>query len=77
MISKNSPEHPALIKEWDDFVNSHYDNDEKWKWIMDHYDTFDRPDEYDDQKKWLIQSGFSKIDIGWRKEYWVNYLAYK
>ncbi len=75
MISKSSEDHPALIHSWDVFVNSHYPPREKWDWIMEHYDAFDRPDDYKDQIAWLKDAGFDQVHIGWQEGYWINLVA--
>lgn len=77
MIHKTHSDHPDLIKEWDTFVNGNHTNDEKWKWIMEHYEAFDRPDHYDDQIAWLKNAGFADIRITWQKGFWVSLQAVK
>jgi ubiquinone/menaquinone biosynthesis C-methylase UbiE len=77
MINKENPDHSRLVKEWGSFVNSNYPTQEKWDWIMDHYNTFDSPDNYNDQIKWLEEEGFESIKIRFRINYWANLLAIK
>ncbi len=77
MISKDHPDHPLLLNEWDLFVNSNNEDPEKWVWIMEHYDAFDRPDHFDDQIRWLQQAGFTDVSIPWKKGYWMTLKAVK
>ena len=77
MISKTHPDHPDLLLEWDTFVNSNNKDPEKWIWIMEHYDAFDKPDHFNDQITWLKQAGFSEVNIPWRQGYWMTIQAIK
>ncbi len=77
MISKNSPEHPKLLENWKTFVNSNFPNGEKWKWLLEHYNEFDKPDNFKDQIEWLKESGFIAIEITTRKDYWMHLQAVK
>ena len=77
MIHKSHPDHPQLVADWGEFVNSHYPDEEKWLWIMEHYDTFDKPDLFDDQMAWLQDAGFSEVNIPWREGYWCSLQAIK
>jgi ubiquinone/menaquinone biosynthesis C-methylase UbiE len=77
MISKTDPRHSALIEEWGTFVTSHYPDEEKWIWIMEHYDAFDHPDDFDAQVGWLTDAGFSKATAPWRNGFWVSLQATK
>ena len=77
MIHKSHSDHPALLAEWDAFVNGNHDDGEKWKWIMEHYDAFDRPDHYEDQIRWLEEAGFSSVRITFQKGYWISLQATK
>ena len=77
MINKEDQHHNALIIEWGKFVKSNYVTEEKWLWIMDHYEAFDRPSDFKDQKKWLEAAGFAEVSIKWNENYWVNFVAKK
>ena len=77
MIHKTNPEHPALKREWEEFVLSNHDNAEKWNWLMEHYDTFDTPDNWKDQVGWLNDAGFSAVNIPWQEGYWTHIQAIK
>lgn len=77
MISKNNPEHPLLLKKWEKFVLNNYPTKEKWKWLMEHYNTFDQPTNYQTQIKWLQKIGFSKVHTPFRNEYWTHLQAIK
>ena len=77
MINKKSPEHVALLEQWQTFVLNNYDSSEKWEWLMEHYNEFDNPDSYDDQKKWLEHVGFKKLNTITNEIYWVHYHVIK
>jgi len=77
MISKNNPEHPTLLKEWKVFVDSNFPNGEKWNWLQEHYNEFDKPDNYKDQIEWLQNTGFSTIEITMTEDYWTHLQAIK
>ena len=77
MISKSHPEHSKLVQEWKLFVNTNFPDGEKWKWIMDHYDEFDRPDHIDDQTMWLQDVGFNDINSISYEKYWTYFRAIK
>jgi len=77
MISKTNPEHPMLLEQWNKFVNINFPDGEKWAWIMEHYEAFDRPTDYLDQIEWLKNTGFTNIQIPFKKDYWVYLQAVK
>ena len=77
MVNKNSGEHERFIEEWKTYINASYPDGEKWAWMTEHYDAFDRPDAYDDQVSWLRTAGFRHIGTGWREGWWVNLIAGK
>ena len=77
MISKSSESHSDLIEEWSEFIMSNNEDEEKLKWIMEHYEAFDKPDHYEDQISWLKDAGFSKVKIAWREGFWVSLQAKK
>ncbi len=77
MISKDHPDHPELLKTWKDFVSKTFPDGEKWDWIMEHYEAFDRPANYQDQVEWLRNSGFADIEIPFKDGYWIFLQAVK
>lgn len=77
MIDKDGHNHPDLLVEWKKFVLSNYPTDEKWLWLMEHYDTFDHPNDFRRQIQWLQNSGFSKVSCAWQESYWTSLLARK
>ncbi|GAA4311874.1 class I SAM-dependent methyltransferase [Pontixanthobacter gangjinensis] len=77
MISKNSPEHPKLLEEWGGFVNSNFPDGEKWEWVMEHYEQFDKPSDLKEQLDWLKLAGFTEVDIPYRDGHWVFLRARK
>lgn len=72
MINKNKPEHLKLLYDWELFVYESFPNGEKWEWLMEHYNEFDKPDDYNDQIKWLKEAGFKNISLPTKKGYWVH-----
>ena len=77
MIDKNSPEHYGLVKDWEAFVNANHPDGEKWEWLAEHYEAYDRPDDYAHQRSWLLDAGFRGVAIGWRTGHWINFSAVK
>lgn len=77
MIDKNKPEHLKLLKEWRTFVFKGFPDGEKWKWLMEHYDEFDKPDAYNDQVNWLKQAGFKNIRLTTKESHWIHLRAIK
>ena len=77
MISKTNPDHPVLLKEWKKFVYANFPDGEKWTWLMEHYEVFDKPTDYLVQIDWLKSAGFSKISTPFREDYWVYLQAVK
>jgi tRNA (cmo5U34)-methyltransferase len=77
MISKTNPDHPMLLEKWKEFVNTNFSDGEKWLWLMEHYEAFDKPTDYQVQIKWMRNAGFSDIQIPFKEEYWVHLQAEK
>jgi tRNA (cmo5U34)-methyltransferase len=77
MISKNNPDHSELLEEWKEFVKKSFPDGEKWTWMMEHYERFDRPTDYGLQIEWLKKAGFTDIQNPFKKEYWVYLQAVK
>jgi tRNA (cmo5U34)-methyltransferase len=71
MINKNDADHPQLLLEWEAYARSNNTSDEEWKWIMEHYDVYDSPDNADLQIEWLKEAGFSQVGKFWNIGYWV------
>ena len=76
-ISKNNPEHPILKQQWKGFVHKTFPNGEKWKWLMEHYNEFDKPDNLKDQLQWLEKVGFDTVDVKVYEKYWTHFRAIK
>jgi ubiquinone/menaquinone biosynthesis C-methylase UbiE len=72
MIHKGDSAHPKLLKKWKAYVHESFPDGEKWKWIMEHYDEFDFPDNLDDQIDWLKNNGFNKIRRTSYEKYWTH-----
>jgi ubiquinone/menaquinone biosynthesis C-methylase UbiE len=73
MINKKNPDHSRLIKYWKTFVTNNYADDEKWKWLMEHYDEFDKPDNFKNQMAWLEKLGYKVIDTKVNDKYWAHF----
>ncbi len=71
MINKENSSHPELLQDWKAFVYKSFPDGEKWEWIMEHYDAFDKPDSLEDQLLWLQEAGFSDIECSVRENYWT------
>lgn len=77
MISKEHEEHERVKSKWKTFVTGNYPNDEKWKWIMEHYAEYDNPDNLIEQTQWLIDLGFEIHHTVVKDKYWVHFKARK
>ena len=77
MISKTNPDHKNLIKNWEKFVNKSFPDGEKWTWIMEHYDAFDKPMDYQLQMEYLRSAGFDDVQTPFQKGYWTHIQAIK
>lgn len=77
MISKANPDHKKLIKSWEKFVNISFPDGEKWAWIMEHYEAFDKPTDYDLQIEYLSRAGFENIQTPFKQAYWTHIQAIK
>jgi ubiquinone/menaquinone biosynthesis C-methylase UbiE len=77
MINKTSPDHPRLLQQWKEFVDINFPDGEKWKWLMDHYESFDKPTDFLTQQEWLKHVGFTDIEICFREDHWVHLQAVK
>ena len=77
MIDRSSPSHAGLIAYWKTFVLSNYPTLEKWEWLMEHYNEFDNPDSFFNQKNWLENAGFKEFNTFINDAYWIHYQALK
>ena len=77
MISKTNPDHPMLLEQWKEFVNTNFSDEKKWIWLMEHYEFFDKPTDYLVQIEWMRNSGFTNIQILFREDYWIHLQAVK
>ncbi len=77
MISKTNPDHAMLLRQWEVFVNNNFSDDQKWTWLMKHYEAFDKPTDYLVQLEWLKNAGFMDIQIPFREDYWIYLQAVK
>jgi ubiquinone/menaquinone biosynthesis C-methylase UbiE len=72
MIDKNKPEHLKLLKDWKAFVHKSFPDGEKWEWLMEHYNEFDKPDDFQKQSQWLEEAGFTTIEVIAKEGYWMH-----
>lgn len=77
MITKTNPDHPQLLEQWGNYVNSNFPDGEKWAWVMEHYEAYDQPADYFLQIDWLKNAGFTDIQIPFKEDYWVYMQAVK
>ena len=76
-VDKQSDEHEALLAEWENFSLGSGRSKEDWEWLMDHYNRYDRPDAFDDQREWLLEAGFSTVSMSWNQGHWGCFHAFK
>ncbi len=77
MINKNNPDHQNLLASWKSFVVKNNFGSDKWEWLMEHYEEFDRPDNFNDQICWLENIGFKTIDTRINQKYWAHFKVLK
>lgn len=77
MISKTNPDHVMLLSEWKKFVNANFPDGEKWAWLMEHYEAFDKPTDYAKQVAWLKNAGFNTVHFPFKEGYWMQLQAIK
>lgn len=77
MISKTNPEHKSLLLKWKSFVFKSFPDGQKWDWLMEHYNQFDKPDQHEEQKDWLALAGFNDIRLTIFAKYWTHMSATK
>ncbi len=77
MINKAAPAHEKHLEDWKLFVNTNYPDGEKWEWLMEHYEAFDKPDSFEDQSAWLTEAGFNHIEIPFQQDHWIHVQAFK
>ena len=73
----NEPYHTKVIAGWKNDAFQRGTTPDEWKWIMDHYNTFDFPNSFEDQHLWLTQAGFKNPKITWQVKAWGTILAKK
>lgn len=77
MIDKAHPEHIQFLKKWELFVKANYSDAEKWEWLMEHYNEYDKPDALNKQVKWLEETGFNTIQETVLGSHWTFLSAVK
>jgi len=74
---EDEPHHSEVMGQWRTFIMDNGRTDEDWVWIMDHYQKYDRPSAYADQKEWLKVAGFSAVYLSWNDRSWGCFHAVK
>ena len=77
MVDRNSIEHESLISFWKDFVLSNFSNEDKWNWLMQHYDEYDNPHNLTNHLEWLQEAGFKDFNLKIYDQHWVHLKAFK
>lgn len=77
MIDRTQPDHETLLEDWKQFVLQNYPNEEKWKWLMEHYAAYDQPESLETISSWLKEAGFTIIEPFVYENYWVYVKATK
>ena len=77
MINKTNPDHNRILEQWKVYVNGNFPDGEKWDWIMEHYEKFDKPTDFLLQRAWLMDAGFTSVEICFKEEYWMHIQAVK
>jgi len=68
---QNKSLHDPFLKRWEAFARSNGRTDEDWNWMADHHAKYDKPDDVNEQMKWLIQAGFNDVTQPWSEDYWT------
>ena len=77
MINKTDSEHKDHLKTWESFVMNNFSNEEKWNWLMEHYNQFDNPNFITDHIFWLKKVGFKDFNFNTYDNYWTHFKAVK
>ena len=77
MVNKNTIEHEDLLLFWNQFVHETFPDGEKWEWLMEHYNEYDKPDPLKKQLKHLQKAGFKDFKIEIRDNHWVHFKTKK
>jgi ubiquinone/menaquinone biosynthesis C-methylase UbiE len=77
MINKTDPEHAKILIAWEEFVNTNFSDGQKWAWLMEHYNAFDKPTDYLVQIAWMKTAGFTTVQIPFKEDYWIHLQAIK
>lgn len=77
MIDKTQQDHNAILEDWKKFVCKSFPDGEKWKWLMEHYNEFDNPDNLTNHLTWLNNAKFERYSISIYDRYWTHLKAYK
>ncbi len=71
----NKSIHEPFLKEWQNHAKIQGTTAEEWTWIMEHYRTYDFPDDRNEQLEWLKQVGFQQVATPWNIGFWSNILG--
>ncbi len=77
MINKKEKTHQNHIEDWKAFVMKSFSNEEKWNWLMEHYNEFDNPNNIVDHIHWLRKTGFKDFSLNAYDNYWTHFKALK
>ncbi|MEM7104532.1 MAG: methyltransferase domain-containing protein [Bacteroidota bacterium] len=67
----------AFLKTWEHDARKAGTPDEEWEYLMDHHMTYDFPDSFENTRQWLLDAGFSEVNISWQEGYWMTLLVQK
>jgi len=75
--TKDEQNHQQALAEWERIAREQGSSDEDWQYLMEHYAEYDHPDSFDDQMKWLRESGFPQVSIAFSRGYFGTIQAVK
>lgn len=73
----DDPYHTEVLAHWEQFVRDNQTSVEEWQWLMNHYEKFDRPDKFENQREWLCDVGFKNVQMSWNDGPWGCWHAWK
>jgi len=76
-INKEEEFHKTHLKQWREFFESNGLSPDDWVWVMEHYNAYDKPSSFNDQQRWLLEAGFSRVRLSWNVGQWGCFHAFK
>ncbi len=64
--------HEQVIKRWEEEARALGTTDDEWIHIMEHYDSYDYPNGWEQHKTWMESAGFQSIEIVWKEDAWLT-----